>query len=90
MAAITITGKNPYKTLQMAKNFVALAPKSDAKIMGPAEAMMLKLSNRYRYKILVLASREFNMQKYLKLWQKHSQIPSNYQVKFDIDPHNFL
>lgn len=90
MAAITITGKNPDKTLQMAKNFVALAPKSDAKIMGPAEAMMLKLSNRYRYKILVLANRDFNMQKYLKLWQEHSQIPSSYQVKFDIDPHNFL
>ena len=90
MAAITITGKNPDKTLQMAKNFVARAPKSDAKIMGPAEAMMLKLSNRYRYKILVLASREFNMQKYLKLWKEYSKIPSSYQIKFDIDPHNFV
>lgn len=90
MAAITITGKNPDKTLQMAKNFVARAPKSDAKIMGPAEAMMLKLSDRYRYKILVLASREFNMQKYLKLWKEYSKIPSSYQIKFDIDPHNFV
>lgn len=90
MAAITITGKNPDKTLQMAKNFVAKAPKSEAKIMGPAEAMMLKLSGRYRYKILVLVNREFNMQKYLKLWKEHSQIPSSYQIKFDIDPHNFV
>lgn len=90
MAAITITGKNSDKTLLMAKNFVARAPKSDAKIMGPAEAMMLKLSGKYRYKILVLASREFNMQKYLKLWKEHSQIPSSYQIKFDIDPHNFV
>lgn len=90
MAAITITGKNSDKTLQIAKNFVAHAPISDAKIMGPAEAMMLKLSGKYRYKILVLAKREFNMQKYLKLWQEYSPIPSSYQIKFDIDPHNFV
>lgn len=90
MAAITITGKNSAKTLQMAKHFTANAPKSSARIMGPAEAMMLKLSNRYRYKILVLANKEFNLQKYLKLWQDHSKLPSSYQVKFDIDPHNFV
>ena len=90
MAAITITGKNPDKTLQMAKNFVACAPKSEARVMGPAEAMMLKLSGRYRYKILVLAKREFNIQKYLKLWKEHSQVPSSYQIKFDLDPHNFV
>ena len=90
MAAIIITGKNSEKTLQMAKSFVANAPKSDAKIMGPAEAMMLKLSGRYRYKILVLANRDFNIQKYLKQWKEHFKIPSSYQVKFDIDPYNFI
>jgi primosomal protein N' (replication factor Y) len=90
MAAITITGKNPEKTLQMARNFAANAPKSTARILGPAEAMMLKLANRYRYKILVLADRKFNLQAYLTLWQKHAKIPSSYQIKFDIDPHNFV
>lgn len=90
MAAITVTGKNPDKTLQMAKKFVACAPKSEAKILGPAEAMMLKLAGRYRYKILVLANKGFNIQKYLKLWKEHSRIHSSYQIKFDIDPHNFV
>jgi primosomal protein N' (replication factor Y) len=90
MAAITITGKNPEKTLQMAKVFAASAPKSTARVLGPAEAMMLKLANRYRYKILVLADRNFNLQAYLRLWQKHAKIPSSYQIKFDIDPHNFV
>lgn len=90
MAAITITGNNSQKTLQMAKIFVAGAPKSAARIMGPAEAMMLKLSGRYRYKILVVAEREFNLQKYLNMWQEYSKIPSSFQVKIDIDPHNFV
>ena len=62
MAAITITGKNPEKTLACAKQFVSIAPKSSARILGPAEAMMLKLSGRYRYKILVIsASKDSNL-----------------------------
>ena len=90
MAAITITGKNSAKTLQVSQQFVSMAPKSTAKILGPAEAMMLKVSGKYRYKILVIAAREFNLQKYLKLWKEHARIPSTYHVKIDIDPHNFI
>ena len=89
MAAITITGKSAEKTLLEAKKFVSFAPKSSARILGPAEAMMLKLSGRYRYKILVIAEKEFNLQKYLKLWKEHSPVLSTYQLKIDIDPHNF-
>lgn len=90
MAAITITGKNSGKTLDCARSFAANAPKSSARILGPTEAMMLKLSGRYRYKILVIAEKDFNIQKYLKLWRDHAKIPSSYQVKIDIDPHNFI
>ena len=90
MAAITITGKNPEKTLSCARRFAALAPKSSARILGPTEAMMLKLSGRYRYKILVIAEKDFNLQKYLKLWKEHASIPSSYQLKIDVDPYNFV
>jgi primosomal protein N' (replication factor Y) len=90
MAAITITGKSPIETLDQARRFASLAPKSSARILGPTEAMMLKLSGRYRYKILVIADRDFNVQKYLKLWKDHAKLPSSYQLKIDIDPHNFI
>ena len=90
MVAITLTGKNDIKTMQMAKNFVAMAPRSSAKILGPAEAIMLKLSGRYRYKILVIAKKDFNLRKYLELWKAHVKIPSSYQLKIDIDPYNLL
>ncbi len=90
MAAINITGKNPEKTLSFAKYFLSIAPKSSARILGPAEAMMLKLSGKYRYKILVIVERKFNLQKYLTLWKEYADIPSAYQLKIDIDPHNFI
>ncbi|PCJ22800.1 MAG: primosomal protein N' [Rickettsiales bacterium] len=90
MAAITITGKNPARTLIAAKDFVAKAPKSTAQILGPAEAAMLKLSGRYRYRILVIADKKFNLQKYLTLWREHAALRSTYQLKIDIDPQSTI
>jgi len=90
IAAITITGNNSNKTKEMAKKFLSFAPRSDVRILGPAEAMMYKLSGKYRYKILVIALRDFNIQKYLKLWKDTVEIPSSFQVKIDIDPQSLL
>jgi len=90
IAAITITGKNPDKTKEMAKRFLSFAPRSEARILGPAEAVMYKLSGKYRYKILVIALKDFNLQKYLKLWKDFAKIPSSFQVKIDIDPQSLL
>jgi len=89
MAAINITGKYPEKTLSMAKYIASRAPKSDARILGPAESLMFKLAGRYRYRILVIAEKNFNIQKYLTLWLDHCKIPSMFQVKVDIDPYSF-
>jgi len=90
IAAVTITGKNAERTFDCAKRFAASAPRSSARILGPAEAMMLKVSNKYRYKILVLAERDFNLQKYLLHWQDSCKIPSSFQIKIDIDPYNLV
>jgi primosomal protein N' (replication factor Y) len=88
VATIMITGRNPEKTKQMAKKLLTAAPKSSVRILGPAEAGMYKLSDRYRYKILIIASRNFNLQKYLEVWKAQAIIPSTYQIKIDIDPQN--
>ncbi|MDC0864659.1 primosomal protein N' [Rickettsiaceae bacterium] len=90
MAAITITGKSDQKTLQIAKNFVSNAPKGDVRILGPSEATILKLADRYRYKILVIVKKEFHLQKYLELWKEYFCIPSTYHLRIDIDPYNFI
>jgi len=90
MAAITITGKNSQKTLQVAKDFVSNAPRGNVKILGPSEATIAKLADKYRYKILVIVEKEFYLQKYLELWKEHTHIPSTYRLKIDIDPYNFI
>lgn len=88
VAVITIAGRNPDSTKEAARKFVLCAPKSEAKILGPAEAIMYKLSDKYRYKILVIVPKNFNLQKFLKLWRESGVLPSRYQLKIDIDPQN--
>jgi primosomal protein N' (replication factor Y) len=89
MASITVTSKNEHKTLELTKHLVAIAPTSSARILGPAKAVMSKLAGKYRYRILVLTDRKFNIQKYLTQWLGLVKIPSIYQIKIDIDPQNF-
>jgi primosomal protein N' (replication factor Y) len=88
VATIMVTGSNPDKTKQMANKLLSAAPKSSVRILGPAEAMMYKLSGKYRYKILIIANKNFNLQKYLESWKSQASIPSTYQIKIDIDPQN--
>ena len=86
IAAITISGKNDLKTKMFAQQFVRCAPVSKAEILGPTPAMMHKLSGKYRYKILVTAKKNFNLQLYLSTWQNQIKIPSSFHLKIDIDP----
>lgn len=86
IASITITGKNEANTRRMAQAFVQAAPKSRAKILGPTEALIYKLANKYRHKIMVKADKKFNLQLYLETWLKSCPVPQHFQVKIDIDP----
>jgi len=88
-ASIILTGKNDYKIFELAKQLVAIAPVSTAKILGPAPATMSKLAGKYRYRILILVDKKFNLQKYLTIWLSIIKIPSTCQIKIDIDPRNF-
>lgn len=89
MATISVTSKKNEIALLAAKHIVSKAPKGNVKILGPAEASLLKLSGRYRYRILIIAPRRFLLQNYLDLWLNACVIKSTVQVKVDIDPYNF-
>lgn len=89
MASVILSGTNEYKVLEIAKNMVRIAPKASVKILGPASSMMSKLAGKYRFRILIIADKKFNLQKYLKFWLSLIKIPSYCHVKIDIDPKSF-
>ena len=89
MAVINVTGSQPEKTMSIAKYITRLAPQSPVKILGPVEALIFKVAGRYKYRLLIIAERNFNIQKYISLWLGRCKIPSTFQAKVDVDPYNF-
>ncbi|HEX2446576.1 MAG TPA: primosomal protein N' [Methyloceanibacter sp.] len=72
---------------------VALAapPAARIQVLGPAEAPFSVIRGRYRYRLLVKAAREANLQAYLRLWL--SQVPKpkgDVRLVVDVDPYSFL
>jgi primosomal protein N' (replication factor Y) len=72
---------------------VALAAPAAAKIevLGPAEAPLSVIRGRHRYRLLVKATREADLQAYLRLWL--AQVPKakgDVRLVADIDPYSFL
>lgn len=90
MAAISFTGKNHEQTKEIAQSFIYNAPKSEARILGPAEALIFKVAGKYRYRILVIAGKKFNLQQYITIWLEGFKIPSAVKLKIDIDPHQVI
>ncbi|MGI4776320.1 MAG: replication restart helicase PriA [Janthinobacterium lividum] len=89
MASIVISGRDEELILQIAKKLVNAAPKYNVRILGPAKAIIFKLAGRFRYRILVISSKDFNLQKYLYHWIGVANIPSSLRLKIDIDPQSF-
>ncbi|HJD60330.1 MAG TPA: primosomal protein N' [Rickettsia endosymbiont of Omalisus fontisbellaquei] len=89
MASVILSGSSESKILEIARDMVRIAPKANVKILGPASSLMSKLAGKYRYRILIIADKKFNLQKYLKFWLSLIKIPSFCQIKIDIDPKSF-
>lgn len=91
LACIILSGKNDKFIQNFANNLVKIVDKPhNIEIFGPIPAMMHKLKNKYRYRILVKANRQINIQKYINNWLSLVNLPSSIQLKVDIDPYNFI
>lgn len=90
MVAIYFSGKNESFIKDKMLEFARKAPRSEARILGPVPANLYRLSGSYRFQIVVMSSREFNIQKYVEYWLASMKIPASIRVKIDIDPQAFL
>ena len=72
---------------------VALAapPASKIQVLGPAEAPLSVIRGRHRYRLLVKAAREADLQAYLRLWLKAvPKAKGDVRLVVDVDPYSFL
>ena len=90
MVGVLVSGKKEEQVLLAAKTIARIAPTHEAtRILGPAPAMMSKLQNKYRYRLLLITERKIDIQAYIKQWLGGYKAPSGIEVRVDVDPYSF-
>lgn len=91
LAALILAGPDDIKLDQFCRSLAQNAPRyDDIRILGPAPAPMAYLRGKHRRRFLVKAGKNVQMQKFLSEWLGDVKVPSNIQLKVDIDPQNFF
>lgn len=92
LAAIIVSARDKELAERCAREVAGLAPPSDKiSVLGPAEAPVAIVRGRYRWRILVKAPRDLDIQGYLRAWSEAlPAFKGDVRVTLDIDPYNFL
>lgn len=92
LAAIVISARDKALTEVTAREIARRAPPSDViSVLGPVEAPIAVVRGRHRWRLLVKAPRDVDLQGYLRAWAGTiPKLKSDVRVTVDIDPYNFL
>ncbi len=91
LAALIISGAEAAETERFAKSLGMIAPLADGvTVLGPAPAPIAIVRGRHRWRFLLKATREVNVQGFLRLWLKDVSPKGSLALQVDVDPYNFL
>jgi primosomal protein N' (replication factor Y) len=92
LAALIISARDKELTQLFARDVARHAPPATRiEVLGPAEAPLAVIRGRHRWRLLVKAPRELDLQAYLRAWLGNlPKAPSDLLLVVDIDPYSFL
>jgi primosomal protein N' (replication factor Y) len=92
LAALVISARDKELAQLYARDVARHAPPSQRiEVLGPAEAPIAVIRGRHRWRLLVKAPRDADVQSYLRAWLGAlPKPPSDLRLTVDIDPYNFL
>lgn len=92
LAALVISARDKDLAETFAREVAKRAPRADQiEVLGPAEAPISVVRGRHRWRLLVKAPRDKNIQGYLRAWEEAlPKIGGDLRLTVDIDPYNFL
>ena len=92
LAALVVSARDKELAELFARDVAHRAPPAERiDVLGPAEAPIAIIRGRYRWRLLVKAPRELDLQGYLRTWLGSlPKPPSDLRLTVDIDPYNFL
>ena len=91
LAALIASGRDGVETERFVRDLARKAPAAEGiAVLGPAPAPLHLVRGRHRWRFLVKARRELNVQEFLKLWLKDVKPKGSLHLAIDVDPYNFL
>lgn len=92
LAALIVSARDPRLAESYAREIARRAPPAERiEVLGPAEAPISVVRGRHRWRLLVKAPRETDLQGYLRAWA--AVIPEakgDLRLVLDVDPYSFL
>jgi primosomal protein N' (replication factor Y) len=91
LAAVIIAGSDAAETERFVRLVARAAPTGEGVvILGPATAPIHIVRGRFRWRFLVKAPREVNIQAFLRQWLTDIKPKGSIHLGIDVDPYNFL
>ena len=91
LASIIISSIDETEAKLLAQRLSNIAPvEKNIKIFGPVPAPIKFLRGRYRFRLLVKASRNSKLQQYIRNWISSVKCSKNAKIHIDIDPYTFF
>ncbi len=92
LAALVVSAREKELAERFARELARRAPASEwISVLGPAEAPIFVVRGRHRWRLLVKAPREADIQAYLRAWLGVVPEPKgDLRLAVDIDPYSFL
>jgi primosomal protein N' (replication factor Y) (superfamily II helicase) len=92
LAALLISASSRDAAESYARSLARATPAAQkVEVLGPAEAPLVVLRGRFRFRLLVKAAREADLQAYLRLWLSEAPKPKgDVRLDVNIDPYSFL
>lgn len=91
LAALIISSRMERLAANVAADLARAAPREDGvEVFGPAPAPIAQLRGRFRFRILVKALRNRNLQAILRAWLSSVSWTRSTNVRVDMDPYSFM
>jgi primosomal protein N' (replication factor Y) len=92
LAALLVSAGSRDAAESYARSLSRTAPPAHKiEVLGPAEAPLAVIRGRFRFRLLVKATREADLQAYLRLWLSEVPKPKvDVRLNVDVDPYSFL
>ena len=91
LAGIIFSGVDALEVERFAKTVASqVVATEDVRVLGPAPAPLAVINGRHRWRLLVKASRDVDLQAFLRQWLGEVKPRGSLHMSIDVDPYGFL